>query len=407
MILFVCNHLPRDFVRDIAGGYMRMRMFIDAMASMKWRIHFVFFVFQHENLDAALVEKNIKTFWGIDATVSFCPISVFRRSTPVSFWDYYIAPAVSLRRDPDYGPLCGPDQLRTLSRALAVNPTAVFVFGLESMLPLTLLKSPLPPSYFDLNDIEHRKALRRLGVVRATKGTLLRYLKVPAIIRAERSAIRLAAKTFVCSDADKAYVERRFGKETICTIPNAVDFGTERPSFRETKGVLFLGSLTYAPNRDAVELLVGVIWPMVRRRVPDASLLVVGPGDETLACRREKAPGVQFVGFVPDVRPYYDRTRVICCPITVAGGTRIKLIEAASYAKAIVSTTIGAEGLDFRDGVHALLRDTPELMAKACVELLLDADRAKALGEAAHAFAKARYSRQSVVQSIARELSTC
>jgi glycosyltransferase involved in cell wall biosynthesis len=405
-ILFISNHLPRDFVRDVQGGFQRMRMFIDASMCAGLNIHFFFFVLSRESLDVGLVRKNIKEFWGIDATVELCPMSTLQRSQPVSFWQYYVAPALSLRNDSEYGPLCGRDQLRILSSSLSVQPAAIFVFGLESMLPLTLLEKRLPPTYFDLNDIEHKKATRTLGTLRARKGTWLRYLKVPAIIRAERAAIALSAKTFVCSDADKAYLEKKFGRSNICTIPNAVDFAVRPGGESETKTVLFLGSLAYPPNNAAVELLVTAIWPLVMERVPDARLLIVGPGGETVACRQSSPPSVDFVGFVRDVEPYYSQARVICCPIMVGGGTRIKLIEAAAYGKAIVSTTIGAEGLDFQDGVHALIRDTPESIAEACVDLLLDAARATILGESARAFASVKYSRQFVVEKICRELSS-
>src|ERR1700737_2725082 len=121
--------------------------------------------------------------------------------------------------------MCGPEQLRILSSGLALEPAKIFVFGLASMLPLTLLEKRLPPTYFDLNDIEHRKAVRTPGTLRSTrKGTWRRYLKVPTIIRAERAAIALTVKTFVCSDTDKAYLEKKFGVTNIRTIPNAVDF---------------------------------------------------------------------------------------------------------------------------------------------------------------------------------------
>jgi glycosyltransferase involved in cell wall biosynthesis len=406
-VLFISSYLPHDFTRDVHGSYQRMRMFADAWARGGWAISFFFFVSPQaaRATDAASVQKSIREFWNIDATIDLCPTSTPQHSRADSFWQYYIAPALSLRNDLDYGSLCGPEQLRMLSMRVAGDQEAIFVFRLEAMLPLTMLPKPKAPIYFDIDDIEHRKALRTLAAAPAGKGTWLRHLKILSIARSERAAIAIAAKTFVCSDVDNAYLARKFGSPKIRTVPNAADFPSTPMRNAVRPIVLFLGLLSYAPNNVAANVLVTTIWPLVTRAVPDARLLIVGAGAETVASRNNCPPTVEFTGFVPDVKPYYEQARVICCPILVGGGTRIKLIEAAAYAKAIVSTTVGAEGLDFRDGTHALIRDTPQSIAQACIDLLLDPARATALGEAAREFARKSYARDIVVEKIRRELA--
>src|SRR4030095_7177078 len=93
-----------------------------------------------------------------------------------------------------------------------------------------------------------------------------------------------------------------------------------------------------------------------------------------------------------------------CCPIRTGGGTRIKVIEAAAYGKPIVSTHVGAEGLEFEDGREILLRDEPQAFADACIELFRDGSLSSSLGQTARAKAIKLYDRQHVIQLIQQEL---
>jgi glycosyltransferase involved in cell wall biosynthesis len=113
--------------------------------------------------------------------------------------------------------------------------------------------------------------------------------------------------------------------------------------------------------------------------------------------------GVEFTGIVPDIELLYGRTRVVCCPLTNGGGTRVKLIEAAAYAKPIVSTTMGAEGLAFTDGNNILIRERDADIADACVQLLEDDAQCSTLGAAAYRLATTAYDRQAVKTLIMRE----
>jgi glycosyltransferase involved in cell wall biosynthesis len=111
-------------------------------------------------------------------------------------------------------------------------------------------------------------------------------------------------------------------------------------------------------------------------------------------------PGVEFTGFVDDLEGLYQRSRVVCAPILAGGGTRIKIIEAAAYGKAVVATRVGAEGLNMRDGVELLLRDDPGSFADACLQLLNDAVLCERLGRAAYATVVRCYDRANIVSLI-------
>ena len=101
----------------------------------------------------------------------------------------------------------------------------------------------------------------------------------------------------------------------------------------------------------------------------------------------------------------YHRSRVVCCPLLAGGGTRIKILEAAAYGKPIVTTRIGAEGIEMRDGYELVQRDDPEAFAASCLDLLENPDLCKRLGAAAHAAVVQRYDRSKIVPLIQRHLS--
>ena len=113
---------------------------------------------------------------------------------------------------------------------------------------------------------------------------------------------------------------------------------------------------------------------------------------------------MSFPGFVDDLLPWYRRARVVCCPIHHGGGTRVKIIEAAANAKAIVSTRVGAEGLEFTDGSEIILRDDPGEIAAECIRLLGDPRAAATLGAAALRKARSIYEKSAVVDQLAGHL---
>jgi glycosyltransferase involved in cell wall biosynthesis len=165
--------------------------------------------------------------------------------------------------------------------------------------------------------------------------------------------------------------------------------------------MLFVGSYGYAPNVDAAEFLLREVFPRVYAALPATRLLLVGNSIESLPSHASGAPGVEFTGFVENLSEIYAQAAVVCCPIRYGGGTRIKIIEAAAHGAAIVSTSIGAEGLDFIPGAEILIRDKSDEFADACIKLLLDPRAAREMGIKARSKAR-RYDRARVLEEIAR-----
>ena len=284
------------------------------------------------------------------------------------------------------------------------EPDAILAFRLGSMAPLLRLARPLPPIFFDLDDAEHVKAMRsvrdRPGLVHHARA----YASVPILWWSEHRAMALARSTFLTSRSDLVRF-RRFPRHSHrVVIPNAVTVPSlQSPTLEST--MLFVGTYIYRPNVEAAEYLIRDIWPRVRRVAPDSRLLIVGAEPDRIPSYAEAPPGVEFLGFVDDMSTVYQRTRLVCCPIRVAAGTRFKILEAAAYAKPVVSSTVGAEGIDLRDGEAILLRDDPSSFAAACLQVLRNPPLGERMGRAARTVIRERYERDIVIDKIRKVVS--
>ena len=191
----------------------------------------------------------------------------------------------------------------------------------------------------------------------------------------------------------------RWGLKGIVKIPNAVKIPETQPITTE-QTLLFLGSYGYKANIDAAEFLIRKIWPLVRRTIPKATLIIAGQFPDRIPCYRAGIQGIKFTGFVKELDDLYGQSRVVCAPILAGGGTRVKIIEAAAYGKPVVSTHIGAEGIEMQDEVEFFLRDDPTSFAEACTRLLNDHILCKQMGGTARNTAIKKYNQINIKQRI-------
>jgi len=295
------------------------------------------------------------------------------------------------------------EQVRAVEECLELEPDVIFAHRLSSMCPLLLTKKPLSPIFFDLDDIEHI-VLKRYIESRNNLKTKLLYFLFPSLTRGEYNAIGLASRTAVCSELDRNYLNEKYGLSGVVTVPNAVDIPGLEPITPEPN-LLFLGSI-YQPNVDAAHYLVERIWPLVRKRLPEAKLIIAGTSAEKMGLKTTGADGVETPGFVDDLADLYRRVRATAAPILVGGGTRFKIIEAAAYGKPTVATAVGAEGIEFVNGSEILIRDNPEDFAEACVELLVDTVLCTDIGIAAREKTIQLYDRKNIIKSIRQEIES-
>ena len=195
--------------------------------------------------------------------------------------------------------------------------------------------------------------------------------------RFEDSAGRQYDAVIAISNQDRDKFETDYGWDHVHVIDTAVntEFFSPNGQAEQQDRLVFVGSLDWLPNQDGVRHFVERIWPEVLRRRPEATFQIVGRNPPRSLERLEETPGVELVGSVPDVRPYVGNASVFVVPLLVGGGTRLKIFEAMAMGKAVVSTSLGAEGLPVTNGEHIQLADSPENFAARVVELLEDATR--------------------------------
>jgi len=190
-------------------------------------------------------------------------------------------------------------------------------------------------------------------------------------------------------------------------VPNGVDLSRYlfRPQPSSGKTVFFVGDLSWPPNADAVRWLAREIWPRVRREHSDAAAEILGrdpPAD--LAAWSD--PSVRLLGEGTDTRPLWAKAAVAVVPLRAAGGTRLKILEAAACGVPVVSTSIGAEGLDFEAGREILLADDAERFASAVNALLGDAARRAEIARAARSRVERLYDWVPIGRTLAAEISS-
>jgi sugar transferase (PEP-CTERM/EpsH1 system associated) len=223
--------------------------------------------------------------------------------------------------------------------------------------------------------------------------------------RFEQAECRRFDHVVAVSPQDAEAFRRDYGVVSVSDVPTGVDTEYFRPSGAEARAprdLVFTGSMDWLPNEDAILWFAEAILPLVRARVPDVTLTVVGRNAPArIRALGESDPAIRVTGSVPDVRPYIERAALFVVPIRVGGGTRLKIFEAMAMERAVVSTRVGAEGLPVRDGVDGLLRDDPAAFADAVVELLHDPARADGIGRAAAAMVRANYGWEGVAAQFA------
>lgn len=385
---------------DAAGVDKRFGRFLVALGRIADQIHVAYIAAPQaiKNYDERIA-KELSALAGVRVSVTL----IERRAGREERRDRYPAGIVDATEQPAMRIYCGPAQADAVGALLDRDaPDILFVHRLPVMLALLKSRRRAPRIFFDLDDVEHRILYRRTVSALSEKFAYLAH--IPTLIGAERKAVALSDLTFVCSDGDKKYLSRLAKPEKICVVPNTADVPNNPPGVVSAPTILYVGTFRYPPNVDAAERLITDIFPMIRATVRDARLLIAGVGSENIPARRSNPANVEFLGFVPDLDALYRRSRLVCCPLTMGGGTRIKLIEAAAHARPMVSTHLAAEGLEFRDETEILLRDSDGDIAMACIRLLTNDLDAARLGSAARHRMLEYYRPEDVVADIEKSI---
>ena len=204
--------------------------------------------------------------------------------------------------------------------------------------------------------------------------------------RLERERLPQFDLILTASEEDRVRIHHR----NVCVFPNALP-ELERPRIAEAEAIVFSGNLEYHPNIEAVRWFRTKIWPLLRERAPGMEWRLLGSNPEAVAAFTGGDPRIRVIGPVDDAITHLAQAKVCLAPLLSGSGTRFKILEAWAAGRAVVSTTLGAEGLGATDGEHLLLADDPEDFADAVLRVWQDSSLRARLGDAGWALYRDRF----------------
>jgi len=258
-----------------------------------------------------------------------------------------------------------------------------------------------PLLVLDEHNIEYDLQRRTAGSADGASRKLYNSLNWRKLGWEEKAAWRRFDGVLLTSQRDAGLLSGVSPTTTTAVIPNGVNVEQFQPSSFDTAPdqLLFFGANNYFPNHDALLYFIDEILPKVVAARPNVKLSIVGPGAQPALLARQSRH-VEVVGFVDDVMPHLERASAVVVPLRIGGGTRLKIVEAMAKSKAIVSTRIGAEGLDVSHEHDVLLADSPDDFAQQILRVLADPKLAQKLGQNARTLAEERYAWTAVVRQL-------
>ena len=259
-------------------------------------------------------------------------------------------------------------------------------------LPNVPLDGPVPVLLFEHN-VEHMIWKRLARTSRAWPQRVILENEWRRVRRYERRACGRVERTVTVSGGDRDLLRTMAPGGSIFAVPTGVDtqYFSPRPDIPERKEVIFVGSMDWYPNEDAMRWFAEHVLPTLRKRVPDVIVTVAGRNPSAKFTRDMQAHRVHVTGTVADVREYMARAAVCMVPLRIGGGTRLKIFEGLAMGKATVTTSVGAEGLPLENGRDVLFADRPGDFAEQVAGLLLDTVRRKQLGDTGRKLVVGRY----------------
>ena len=221
----------------------------------------------------------------------------------------------------------------------------------------------------------------------------------------EGEVCRAARNVIAVSDADAIMMRERYGVSRIAAVPTGVDTDFFMPSTEpatQVADLVFLGSMDWMPNIDGMQWFTDEIWPLIRSKRPATTLAIVGRKPTPAMLALGEKPGIKVTGTVPDVRPWLHGSKLSIVPLRIGGGTRLKIYESMAARVPVISTAVGAEGLDYRDGETIRIADSPALFADRCLDLLDDIPSMNRMAGAAWDLVANHYSWQAVTAQFER-----
>jgi glycosyltransferase involved in cell wall biosynthesis len=270
----------------------------------------------------------------------------------------------------------------------------------------SLGRRPRPILCLDEHNIEYDIVRRTAGVEASVLRRAYSAVEWRKVRREERHAWSHLDGCTVTSVRDQDMLLADEPTAHTAVVPNGVDLEFFQPSRlshlpapREPQTLLFFGAIDYYPNTDAMLFFLHDALPQLAARYPHLRLCIVGrkPPESIVA---QRSATVEVTGVVDDVRPWIERADVVIVPLRIGGGTRLKILEAMAMGKAVVSTTLGAEGLDVVPERDLLIADDAASLVAQIGRLLDDPELGRRIGASARKLVASRYSWKAAVRTL-------
>ncbi len=267
----------------------------------------------------------------------------------------------------------------------------------DFLVPAVNLPHSLPcPAILFTHNVESEIWRRHVENARNPVSRRLLTTQWRRMLRFERDALRRFDLVLAVSDADRQTFGRLYPDTltgSVHVVQTGVDTAYFAPMNREAQRahLVFTGSMDWLPNEDGMQYFVRQILPRIRESEPDVSLSIIGRAPTPAVKRLANERGVHVTGSVEDVRPHVADGSVYVVPLRIGGGTRLKIFEAMALGKAVVSTSVGAEGLPVAPGQHIVIADQPQRFAEAVVRLIRDDEARRRLEVEARRLVVERY----------------
>ena len=379
-LLFLCQALPYP-----PDGGVKIRSFnVLRLLSEAYDVSALCFV---RGATAANVAESLSALREVATRVEVFPIE--QETSRLRLLRDHLESTVTQRvyTVPAYRNRAFRDRLTELLESESYSLAHVDSLDLSGYLPL-LSRLPVICTHHNVESaLLRRRAAREQSRVRQW------YLAMQANLmeREERRWCPAVALNVAVSGADRAAIEELAPGARVTVVPNGVDTERFRPAQRQESGMVFVGGMTWFPNSDALEYFSRDILPLLRDVLPSHAVTWVGRAS---AVERERfaGMGITMTGYVDSIDPHVHSAACYIVPLRVGGGTRLKILDAWAMGKAVVSTSVGCEGLDARDGWNILVRDDPRSFADAVRRVLTDPGLRASIGGNARATAETTYS---------------
>lgn len=256
---------------------------------------------------------------------------------------------------------------------------------------------PVIPQNNDLNYIVYKQfAKSGKGLMRFYSATQWK-----SLYRYEQKVLKKYMAGSAISEQERVKMEEMVDGIHTFLVPNGVDTKYFQPSpstsIEDEKNIVFTGAYSYYPNEQAAYYFATNVFPDILQRIPEIKFYIVGPSpsQQLLALQNEN---IIVTGEVEDIRPFLLKADVVVAPIYFGSGTKNKILEALSSGKAVVTTTLGREGIEVENGEHLLIADEDEAFASAVVALTYDRDKSSELGKAGRNLIEEKYSWDKIIE---------